>query len=57
MNGWRFRQTTSESTDCAVRVTPLPTGTVIDVTEFETVAENQQRALRRLREALGPAHT
>jgi protein subunit release factor A len=40
------------SNDCAVRVTHLTTGIVIDVTDYETVAENQQRALSLLRAAL-----
>jgi protein subunit release factor A len=41
--------------DCAVRVTHLPTGTVINVTDYETVAENQEQALRLLRDALDRA--
>jgi len=45
------------SNDCAVRVTHLPTGIVIDVADFETVAENQKRALSRLREALARGDT
>ncbi len=45
------------SNDCAVRITHVPTGTVISVTHFETVPENRKRALLLLREALGATDT
>jgi protein subunit release factor A len=38
-----------------VRVAHLPTGTVINLTDYETVAENQEQALRLLRDALDRA--
>jgi protein subunit release factor A len=47
----------SRSNDCAVRLVHLPSGYVFDVTDFETVAENKERALALLREALERANT